>query len=399
MEDLEILRDDPAFQKLLRKKKGLPSVKALERFLKRFHQDQKRPEGLLVWVPEETQALKALSKIHREITQRLIERSGLQTVTLENDATVIFSHKEEALGTYKGGKGYAPVLGTIAELGLILHDEFRDGNVPASHTLPEFFETCLKALPPTIKKVRTRLDGAYYEHDFIRYLNDPAKAFGQIEFTITGQKSPSILEWIEALPEKEWKPLMKMTDQGPRPTGKEWTEMAWTSASGTREAMKERSLRCLITRKSSQQWELFQEEFHEEVKEKDRYEVIVTNMSWEGNRLILWHYERCGGIEQIHDRVKNDLAGGVLPCGEFGANAAWFRLQCLAWNLVRALQIHALPSEFSNCHLKRLRLWLFNIAGRVVEHARQVILKLREGHPAFEMYREARLRIAAFSFP
>ena len=132
--------------------------------------------------------------------------------------------------------------------------------------------------------------------------------------------------------------------------------------------------------------------------EKDRYEVIVTNMGWEGGRLILWHYGRGGAIEQIHDRIKNDLAGGVLPCAEFGANAAWWRLQCLTWNLVRALQLYVLPDDFQNCHLKKLRLWLFNIAGKVVTHARQLILKLSEGHPIFEIYQKARLKIAVLEF-
>ncbi len=395
MSDIEILKKDPAFLALIRKKNGLPSVKTVERFLKLFHEEQEKPEGVDAWVPLESKALKNLSKIHRTVTQKLIEKSGITTATIENDATIIFSHKEEALGTYKGGIGYAPVVGTIAELGLVLHDEFRDGNVPASFEVTSFFKKCLSVLPSTIKKVRTRLDGAYYNlEELIPYLKKQ-----KIEFSITGKKSKSVIEWIEALPEGQWKPLMKITNSGLKPTGKEWVEMFWTSAAGTREQMQERSLRCLITRKSEHQWELFKKEFQSEVEEKDRYEMIVTNMEWQGDKLIRWHYERGGTIEHIHDRIKNDLAGGTLPCAEFGANAAWFRIQCLAWNLIRALQIHALPQNFSNCHLKRLRLWLFNIAGKVIWHGRQLILKLTEGNPSFPIYQEARLKIAALSFP
>ncbi len=395
MSDIEILKKDPAFLALIRKKNGLPSVKTVERFLKLFHEEQEKPEGVDAWVPEESKALKNLSKIHRTTTQGLIEKSGITTATIENDATIIFSHKEEALGTYKGGIGYAPVVGMIAELGLILHDEFRDGNVPAAFEVTSFFKKCLSALPSTIQKIRTRLDGAYYNlEELIPYLKKK-----KIEFSITGKKSKSVIEWIEALPENQWKPLMKMTNSGLKPTGKEWVEMSWSSAAGTREQMQERSLRCLITRKVEHQWELFKKEFQSKVEEKDRYEMIVTNMDWQGDKLIRWHYERGGTIEHIHDRIKNDLAGGTLPCAEFGANAAWFRIQCLAWNLVRALQIHALPKDFSNCHLKRLRLWLFNIAGKVIQHGRQLILKLTEGNPSFPIYQEARLKIAALNFP
>jgi len=377
MEDVAILQKDEAYLRLLNKKKGLPSVKSIERFLKKFHLEQKKPEGVDAWVPVESKALQSLSCIHQEITRELIRKSGLKVVTIENDATIIFSHKEQAQGTYKGGTGYAPVIGNIAELGLILHDEFRDGNVPASFQVKEFFQKCEKALPETVEKIRARFDGAYYNlEELIPYFQSK-----KIEFTITGKKSKSILAWIEALDEKAWKPLRKMTDRGWVLTGREWTELVWVSANGTRETMEKRTLRYLVTRKTEQQWELFQEEFNSEVTKKDRYEVIATNMDWEGNRLILWHYERGGSIEYLHDRIKNDLAGGVLPCAEFGANAAWFRIECLTWNLLRALQLHALPEQFQNCHLKKLRLWLFNLAGKVVDHGRQLFLKLKQGDP------------------
>ena len=38
--------------------------------------------------------------------------------------------------------------------------------------------------------------------------------------------------------------------------------------------------------------------------------------------LLRWQRERCGSVEKVHDVLKNDLAGGVMPCGWFYANAA-----------------------------------------------------------------------------
>jgi hypothetical protein len=398
--DLVEKQQAPAGEDVPRNQEGsFPSAKALERFLKRFHGDEQKPEGVDAWVPEETKPLARLgSVVYATTAKRLIEASGIRVVTIENDATAVFSHKEESCGTYKGGTGYMPVIGTIAELGITIGDEFRDGNVPPAFKVKKFFRQCLKAIPESVIRVCARLDGAYYDHDLIAYLNNPDKPFGVIEFTITGKKSPSIIQWIEALPETDWKPLYKMTDKGPVATGREWAEMPWTSAAGTRKSMKERMLRTLITRKTEEQWELFKGHSMEEVVKKDRYEVIVSNRDWTGDRLILWHYERGGCIEHIHDRIKNDLAGGVLPCAEFGANAAWWRIQCLTWNLVRALQYHALPDELKNCHLKKLRFQLLCIAGKVVKHARQIILKLTEGHPSFRIYKEAMQKIAALAF-
>jgi hypothetical protein len=400
LSDIEELRADSAYQTLLEvEDSGLPGAKALERFLKRFHDEEemaKRPvsKDEKAWVPEESEALQGLGKVTRGIARKLIKKSGLKVVTIENDATAVFNDKDAALGTYKGGTGYMPVIGSIAELGIVIAEEFRDGNVPPAFEVKRFFQTCEKAIPNGVT-VRARLDGAYYDHDFIAYLKKK-----KIDFTITGKKSESILEWITALPNAAWKPLMKMTANGPMPTGKQWAEMPWTSAQGSKKSMRSRMLRTLVTRKSEEQWELFQDNAHEAVKTADRYEVIVTSMDWQGDRLILWHYERGGSIEHTHDRIKNDLAGGKLPSGDFGANAAWWRLNCLAWNIVRAIQLYAeLPEDLARCHLKRLRFRLFSIAGKVIRHARQVILKLAQGCSAFPIYHQARLAIAAMAFP
>ena len=394
MDDMGMFLSDKAYQQVIGKK-GFPSSKAVERFLKRFHNEGERGKVLSTrcFVPEENAALQGLGLANRQIAKRLIELSGLETVTIENDATVVFSQKEEALGTYKGGTGYLPVVGTIAELNIAIGDEFRDGNVPPAFEVERFFKNCEKAIPSSVKHIRTRLDGAYYGHEFIEYLN----ARG-IEFSITAEKRKGLIDWIEALPEVEWKPLLKPADTGWRETGREWAELSWVSAGGTRKRMEKRTYRYIVTRKTEVQWEMFQEAAREETQRSDRYEVIVTNMDWRGDRLIRWHYERGGSIEHVHDRIKNDLAGGVLPCAEFGANAAWWRIQCMAWNIVRALQIHALPEELSRCHLKKLRLWLICIAGRVIKHARKIILRLTSGHPSFEIYKDARMKIACLAF-
>jgi hypothetical protein len=408
MEDVSLLQSDEALLRLLEKEgeesdrknrqKELPSPKALERFLKGFHRDFTRPEGILAFVPEETKELKGLGQVLQSIARKMIRKASLKSVTIENDATPVFSQKRGALGTYKGGVGYMPVTATIAELGITIADEFRDGNVPPAFEVTKFFKEGLKAIPQGVK-VNARLDGAYYDHDLIAFFNDADKEWGIIEFTITAKKTPSLLEWIEALPQKVWKPLMKMSEKGPEPTGREWAELDWTSAEGSQAEIKARSMRYLVTRKVQAQWEMFQKEFKADVKEKDRYEAICTNKDWAGDRLIRWHYERGGAIEHTHDRIKNDLAGGVLPCGEFGANAAWWRLQCLAWNIVRALQLYALTDELKSCHMKKLRLKLLCIAGKVVRHARSLILKLTGGHPAFGIYEEARRKIGCLAFP
>ena len=58
-----------------------------------------------------------------------------------------------------------------------------------------------------------------------------------------------------------------------------------------------------------------------------KYFAVATNLwEWSPKKLLVWHREKAGMIEALHDVLKNELAGGVMPCSRFGANAAWFRL-------------------------------------------------------------------------
>jgi hypothetical protein len=48
------------------------------------------------------------------------------------DATILEAQKRTAAVTYEGPRGDQPLVVVWTEQDLILHDEFRDGNVPAS---------------------------------------------------------------------------------------------------------------------------------------------------------------------------------------------------------------------------------------------------------------------------
>ena len=50
-------------------------------------------------------------------------------------------------------------------------------------------------------------------------------------------------------------------------------------------------------------------------------------------------------MKGVHDVVKNELAGGVMPSKYFGANAAWLRLAVISHNVLTALKRLALPAE------------------------------------------------------
>jgi len=108
-----------------------------------------------------------------------------------------------------------------------------------------------------------------------------------------------------------------------------------------------------------------------------RHFAVLSNLwDWSAERLIQWHREKAGTIEGVHDVVKNELAAGVLPSKYFGANAAWLRLAVITHNLLTAMKRLALPAELLTARPKRLRFLIFNTAGRVVHHARSLVLRL-----------------------
>jgi hypothetical protein len=94
-----------------------------------------------------------------------------------------------------------------------------------------------------------------------------------------------------------------------------------------------------------------------------------------------------------HAELKNDLAAGVMPCGRFQSNAAWFRFNVLAYNILSALQLLALPKPMQAWRPATLRFRLLNLAGRIVKHSRELVLRLPWIGDLVDVYREARERL------
>lgn len=115
-----------------------------------------------------------------------------------------------------------------------------------------------------------------------------------------------------------------------------------------------------------------------------RYFVVATNQ-WEGSakKLLEWHREKAASIEALHDVLKNELAAAVMPCGRFGANAAWLRLALLTHNVLTGLKRIALRPEWLEARPKRLRFHFFFSPGRLIHHARRLLARV--GRRAWEL--------------
>jgi hypothetical protein len=261
------------------------------------------------------------------------------------------------------------MLAAWAETGLVLADQFRDGNVPAHMAPREVAQRAFAALPGTVKEYYYRGDSACHESGLVNWLRDEQRAGGprgRIGFAISARMSEPLHAAIRVVPESAWQPY-----GAPHPDEiRECADVPFVPSEKT-EKKDLQPLRYVAIRIRKKQDELFDD------GSSVRHFAVLSNR-WElkAARLIEWHREKAGTIELVHDVIKNDLGGGVLPSKYFGANAAWLRLAVIAHNVLQALKRLALPAELLTARPKRLRFLLFHMPGRLVHHARRLILRV-----------------------
>ena len=361
---------------------AIPSPETARSFLEHFHSDDAvteakaaRKPGQIAFIPAETAPLEGLSRVNDDLLREIGRRMPDQRIaTVDQDATIQESRKKAALPHYEGGRGYQPMVAVWAETLLVLADEFRDGNVPAGMETLTVCKRAFQALPPTVTEYFYRADSASYEWSTINWLRNerrPDGPRGFIGFAISADMSKELKAVVLALPEAAWTPYKAPGQE--LDTERDWAEVPFVPSEPS-EHKDTKPLRYVGIRIRPRQGTLFAD--GSEVK---HFAVVTNRMQLDGAKLLQWHREKAGTIEQVHDIVKNDLGGGVLPSKFFGVNAAWTRIALLSHNVLVALKRIALPPELLTARPKRLRFQIFVQAGRLVSHARSLTLRLRLG--------------------
>ena len=384
MEDIEVLRQDRGLCRLMGRE--FPSPDALRDFLMAFHdeelvkqaQEEALGKGEKSYVPRENEALKALGRVTAEFVCAAAQPETSKSATLELDATIIESCKQEAKTTYEGPRGYQPVLVHWAEQDLIVNDQFRDGNVPAAKDNLPVIVASFERLPEWVKDYALRADSACYEEKILKWLSNEdrsGKTRGKrIGFTISADMTTQLREVCEKVLEPdaghdEEMPRWQMLDDTRPYETVEWSEVEFTPGDWPKEAQ---PLRYIVLRFKRRQGDLYAS------GERVKYLAVVTNREEPGDWIVRWHWQKAGGIEHVHDDVKNGLGGGTLPCGAFGGNAAWLRLTTLAYNVLSVLRHRALPPDMKNAKPKRLRFLVFTMAATLTSHAGYTIARIAE---------------------
>jgi len=375
MDDMERLREDEGLVKILGYRP--PASRSVKDFLERFHDEQRiaeakqqaREQKHLAFIPEPTPALDALGRVLATSAHQAAGAMEAQSFgTVDLDGTIIACEKQAALWTYKGFKGYQPLVAAWAETGLVLADEFRDGNVPGDMAPLNCARTALAALPPSVAQYAFRGDTACYEGRLLAWLDDPQRADGpqgRIDFAVGAPCHAGLVASMKRVREQDWVTQQTEADG----TLRQWADLDYVpSARYEDKGMWPR--RYIGIRLLKAQGCLFADGTDRQ------YHAIVTNRTESGGLVVDWHRQKAGTIEQVHDQVKNGLGGGRMPSGKFGANAAWFRIACIAYNVILALRAKWPDETLRSAHMKRLRFAIFNVTGRVVRDRRKIRLRL-----------------------
>jgi hypothetical protein len=258
-----------------------------------------------------------------------------------------------------------------AEADLVVADEFREGNVPARQAPLACVKAAFAALPETVSERFFRGDSACHENELLGWLSDPQRTSepgGAIGFAVSAVQSEALAAALRAVTEATWQTFGTEADG----TLRQWADLDFVPSLPS-ERKDAKPLRYVGLRLVKAQGELFAD------GSRYHYHAVITNREVAGDELLRWHRQKAGTIEHVHDEVENGLGGARLPSGKFGANAAWLRISLMAYNVISAQRALALGEELRTARLKRLRLHLYTMSGRMSYTGNTLKLRLQAG--------------------
>jgi len=262
------------------------------------------------------------------------------------------------------------MLGFLAETGLCLTHEFRKGNRPAHHGAVRFLKRCLK-LCRKIRRLRS--DSAFYQADVLAWCEEHG-----IGYTITADQDEAVKEVIKTV--RDW---TRLCDKDGKPTDREVGTAIHAMAK------KGEPFRLVIQRWRDPQLPLFQ-------KPGYCYYVIASNRDELSPEEVIRFQNERGQAENEIKELKIGFGMEQMTSGDYRANAVWFGLGVLVYNLTLAEKHLFLDPEWKTKTVATLRWQLIETAGRVIRHGRCLILRLATTWEKYALFLQMRRRLKAF---
>jgi hypothetical protein len=354
LDDVRHIQDDDALRTIL-DLDSLPKATTLGDWLRRMGN---QPQTQAAWV-----------KVNKAVLQSALHRC--KKVTLDIDATEIVAHKAEAQWTYNKNKGFMPMVGHIAETGQVVAVDFRKGNVPPAQDNLAFIKQCQQSLPEGCTLKALRIDAAGYQTKIIEFCDEQ-----RVEYAIRAKTSATMRAQIEAASGSDWQPLIDK--KGMAISGQDTYRTSFCIGDY------EKAFTLIIQRKAitgQACLDLDSQDSSERINLGGYiYRAIATNRDeLSDSQIVHWYNQRAEDSENRIKELKLDFGGDTLPCSNFNANALYFLISALSYNLF-ALMRQLLPESLAQHRAVTIRWRLYAMAAKVVRTGREWYVKLREKH-------------------
>jgi hypothetical protein len=148
----------------------------------------------------------------------------------------------------------------------------------------------------------------------------------------------------------------------------------------------DKAFRLIVLRRPREQ-DLFED------KSLYRYHAIASNRPNEDASVTMeWYSQRGDASENRIKDLKVGFGMEYMPCGSFQANAVFFAIGVLTYNLYLGFRSDALGSGWARSQVQTVRWRLFQTAGKIVRHGRQIFLQI--GAAMLDMFAAIRERCA-----
>lgn len=311
--------------------------------------------------------LQGLLKLHDRYRREFLFRpQSMSRIVFDFDTSVLtlFGHQENARIGYnpkkRGRPSYHPLFCFEGQTGDCWAGELYPGNIhPASIAIP-FLEAAIAKLPRPIRRKYFRGDSAFFDGKVVDFHNSHG-----IGYAIAARMTSPIKRRLSDL---EYEQVSRHVDIA------EFTYQPyrWTKA--------ERFIviRRPLPEEPSWQLSLFK-------MGKYTYHVLVTNLRLKP--INVWRfYNRRATAELVIRELKEAYATGKIPTKFFGANAAFFQISLLAYNLLNWFKRLCLPSDHQRMTLQSIRYRLLVVPAELVFPHNKATLKFSDEYPYRDVF-------------
>lgn len=315
--------------------------------------------------------IEGMERVNEGVVKQVLRREDRKGYTLMADPTVIEAAKREARRTYLGVKGYRPVVASLKENGLVLAYEFREGNEngEGGKILKKAFGK-MRRMGQGKKIEEVLLDAEYYSHEVMEYLDEE-----KVRWAIVVDQDEAVKKLIQGIPEEQWQPYQREDEIT---TDREIAETVHAMNRG------KVAFRVIVLRWKERQGDLFKDTYS--------YHCIATSMVEETAQEVVWKYNGRGQIENHIKEIKNGFGMQGMPSGDYGANAVYFGIGILTYNLFLAQKLLTMPEPWKTKTIKSIRWLLVEVGGKLVCRSRRMILRVSTSLEKMRMYLEMRRR-------